>query len=68
MPRKPPPEIIDLKEAAELIEVTTRALRGHAARGHVPGAFRPWPGGPWRFRRAELIGLEPPKPKGAENF
>ncbi|MDP3939373.1 MAG: helix-turn-helix domain-containing protein [Deltaproteobacteria bacterium] len=64
MPRKSsPPEILDLKQAAALIHVSRRALSDHALSGEVCGAFRPWPGGPWRFRRAELLG-EAPKPDG----
>lgn len=53
--RPPPPEILTLGEAAELIRVHPRSLREHAARGEVPGAFRTWEGGPWRFDRRELL-------------
>ena len=45
-------EVLNLKEAADLLRITTRTLRDLVNQGQVPGAKV---GGSWRFSRALLM-------------
>jgi len=50
----PPPigdRLLTLKEAAEVLRLSTRTLRAYVQRGEVQGRII---GGRWRFRRADL--------------
>lgn len=49
-----PDEIMDLKEVATLLRVTTETVRLRAIRGELPGR-RIGRRGPWRFIRSEVL-------------
>ena len=43
--------LLTLREAAEVLRLSTRTMRGYVQRGEIEGRII---GGRWRFRRADL--------------
>jgi excisionase family DNA binding protein len=44
-------KLLTLREAAEVLRLSTRTMRGYLQRGEIEGRII---GGRWRFRRADL--------------
>jgi excisionase family DNA binding protein len=62
--RKPPPigdRLLTLKEAAEVLHLSTRTVREYIRQGEIEGRVI---GGRWRFRRADLDAFYANAPSG----
>lgn len=66
-PATPPPDVLTLDSAAELLRVSAKGLRADAENGLVPGQLV---GGEWRFSRAGLFAwlATPPAPPNARQL